>query len=64
MVALYTLFYNFCKIHKTLHVTPAMEAGLSETVRDFVWIGELIDARTPKSGSRGPYKKRTDENSN
>jgi IS1 family transposase len=57
MVALYTVFYNFCKIHKTLRVTPAMEAGLSETVRDFDWIIELIDASGPKPGPRGPYKK-------
>ncbi len=64
MVALYTVFYNFCKIHKTLRVTPAVEAGLSETVRDFAWIGELIDARAPKSGPRGPYKKSKDEKSN
>ena len=64
MVALHTVFYNFCKIHKTLRVTPAMEAGLTETVRDFAWIGELIDARAPKSGPRGPYKKHGDENSN
>ena len=28
MVALYTMFYNFCRIHKTLRVTPAMEAGV------------------------------------
>ena len=34
MVALYTVFYNFCRIHKTLRVTPAMEAGLSDTVHD------------------------------
>ena len=34
MVALYTVFYNYCRIHKTLRVTPAMEAGLSDTVRD------------------------------
>lgn len=58
MVALYTVFYNFCKIHKTLRVTPAMEAGLSDTVRDFEWIAELIEARAPKPGPRGPYKKR------
>jgi len=61
MVALYTVFYNFCRIHKTLRVTPAMEAGLSDTVRDMEWICELIDARAPKLGRRGPYKK---DNSN
>ena len=56
MVALYTVFYNFCKIHKTLRLTPAMEANLSSTVRNFEWIGELIDARAPKPGPRGQYK--------
>ena len=29
MVALYTVWYNFVRIHKTLRVTPAMAAGLS-----------------------------------
>lgn len=57
MVALYTVFYNFCKIHKSLRVTPAIEAGISDTVRDFEWIVGLIDARAPKPRPRGPYKK-------
>jgi IS1 family transposase len=40
MVALYFMHYNFCRVHKTLRVTPAMEAGLT----DHVWsLGELID---------------------
>jgi hypothetical protein len=29
-VALLAMFYNFCRIHKTLRVTPAMEAGVTE----------------------------------
>jgi IS1 family transposase len=29
MVALYFMHYNFCRIHKTLRVTPAMEAGIA-----------------------------------
>jgi len=38
MVALFFLYYNFCRVHSTLRVTPAMESGLS----DHVWtIGEL-----------------------
>jgi IS1 family transposase len=38
-VALHFTYYNFCKIHQTLRVTPAMEAGLS----DHVWsLEELI----------------------
>jgi IS1 family transposase len=57
-LSLYFVFYNFCRIHKTLRVTPAMQAGLSDTVRDMEWIVSLIDARAKKPGKRGPYKKR------
>jgi hypothetical protein len=28
---LWGAYYNFCRIHKTLRVTPAMEAGLNES---------------------------------
>jgi hypothetical protein len=32
------MYYNFCRVHQTLRVTPAMEAGII----DHVWsIGEL-----------------------
>ena len=31
-VALHFMYYNFGRIHKTLRVTPAMEAGVSEHV--------------------------------
>ena len=57
-LSLYFVFYNFCRIHKTLRVTPAMQAGISDTVRDMEWIVGLIDARAKKPGKRGPYKKR------
>ena len=57
-VALYTVWFNFCRIHKTLRVTPAMASGLSDTVRDVDWIAGLVEARDPKPGPRGPYKKR------
>ena len=60
MVALYTVWYNFVRVHKTLRVTPAMEVGLSDTLRDMEWIVGLIDARAPKPGPRGPYKKRAE----
>jgi len=58
MVALYTVFYNFCKIHKTLKVTPAQESGLADEVRDFEWIVGLIDLNKPAPKKRGPYKKK------
>lgn len=54
MVALYALYYNFCRIHGTLKVTPAMEAGLSDTVRDLEWIVGLIDANAPMPNKPGP----------
>lgn len=39
-VSLYFMHYNFCRIHSTLRVTPAMQAG----VADHVWsIEEIID---------------------
>jgi len=39
MVALYFMYYNFGRIHQTLRVTPAMEAGIA----DHVWsIEEII----------------------
>ncbi len=38
MVALHFLYYNFGRVHKTLRVTPAMEAGLG----DHVWMLEEI----------------------
>ena len=51
---LYFLHYNFCRVHKTLRVTPAMEAGIESTVRDTEWIIDLIDANAPKPNKPGP----------
>ena len=62
MVSLYTLHYNFCRIHKTLKVTPAMEAGLTGELRDMEWIVSLIDARTPTPNRPKTYRKRPNSN--
>ena len=43
-VALYFMFYNFSRIHQTLRVTPAMEAGISDHVWSLEEIVGLIDA--------------------
>ena len=58
MVALYTVWYNFIRIHKTLSCTPAMEAGLSDRVWDMEDLVRIMNERAPKPGPRGPYKKR------
>ena len=57
MVAIYTVFYNFVRIHKTLKVTPAIEAGLTESVVEWVDNLEVMDAVTSPQ-KRGPYKKK------
>jgi hypothetical protein len=55
-VALHFMHYNFCRIHKTLRITPAMEAGVSDHIWSIEEIAALLPA--PTFGPRGPYKKR------
>jgi IS1 family transposase len=43
MVALYTVWYNWMKVHKSLRVTPAMQAGLADRVFDMSDLVELIE---------------------
>ena len=43
-VALHFMHYNFCRVHKTLRVTPAMQAGLT----DHIWTIEELCALLPK----------------
>src|SRR5206468_2249756 len=43
MVAIYTVWYNWIRPHKTLKQTPAMAAGLTDRAWDFAEIVELID---------------------
>ena len=67
MCSLYTVHFNFCRIHKTLRVTPAMEAGLTNELRDIEWIVGLIDAYLPPPRKPGPqpgtrYTKRQKSN--
>jgi IS1 family transposase len=58
MVALYTVWYNYVKQHKSLKgLSPAMAAGISDTLWSVTDLAEMIDAAAPKPGKRGPYKK-------
>ena len=50
MLAIHFMHYNFCRVHQSLRVTPAMEAkiktneGKEKALADHVWeIGEIID---------------------
>jgi IS1 family transposase len=52
MVALYALWYNFVRIHKTLRTSPAMAAGIEKRLWSMEDVVALIDARPEKvSGS-------------
>lgn len=42
-IAIHYMFYNFGRIHKTLRVTPAMEAGVSDHVWTLEEIAQLAD---------------------
>jgi IS1 family transposase len=57
-LALYFVFYNFVRIHKTLRVTPAMAAGISDRLWSMDDIVALIDAAEGEPRKRGPYKAR------
>ena len=61
-VALHFMHYNYARIHKTLRVTPAMQAGIS----DHVWSLEEIAALVPEpvAKKRGSYKPRQSTISN
>lgn len=58
-LALYFCFYNFCRIHKSLRVTPAMAAGIADQLWTLDDIVAKIDEMAPAPKPRGPYKKRT-----
>jgi hypothetical protein len=45
MVALYALWYNFGRIHKTLRVTPAMAAGIESRLWSMEDVVRLIQER-------------------
>jgi hypothetical protein len=56
-VALHFMHYNFCRVHQTLRVTPAMEAGIA----DHVWTVEelVLIMQEPVAKKRGTYKPRS-----
>jgi IS1 family transposase len=57
-LALYFAFYNFVRIHKTLRMTPAMAAGVTDKLWSMEDIANRIEAGQAKPMKRGPYKKR------
>jgi hypothetical protein len=58
MVALYTVWYNFVRMHKTLRCSPAMASGLSDRLWDMTDTVALIDARAEAPKRPTVYKVR------
>lgn len=59
MLAIYFMYYNFCRVHQTLRVTPAMESGIA----NHVWeVAELIALLEPKSVLDGLIQNTVDSN--
>ena len=44
-IALHFMYYNFCRIHQTLRVTPAMAAGVTGRLWSIQDIAAMADAR-------------------
>ncbi len=57
-LALYFVFYNFTRIHKTLRMSPAMAAGITDRLWSLEDVIARIDADAPAPAKRGPYRKR------
>jgi IS1 family transposase len=44
-ICLHYMHYNFCRIHKSLRITPAMAAGVTDRVWDIADIADLIESK-------------------
>ena len=58
MVSLHFMHYNFSRIHKTLRVTPAMQAGVTDRLWSIEDIVDLVDARAEPPKRPATYRKR------
>ena len=48
-VAIWFMYYNFCRVHQTLRITPAMEAGISNHVWTIEELCTLLPAPSPSA---------------
>jgi IS1 family transposase len=58
MVSLHFMHYNFCRIHKSLRITPAMAACVTERLWSIEDIVDLLDAAQGQPKKRGTYRPR------
>ena len=56
-VALFYVWYNWCRRHATTRVTPAQAAGLTDEWYDAEWLAGVVEAYLPKPAKPGPKPK-------
>lgn len=56
-VALHYLYYNFCRVHQSLDITPAMAAGVTQHRYNIGWIVEQVARQRPKPNRPKTYRK-------
>lgn len=59
-ISLHFAYYNFVRIHKTLRMSPAMAAGVTDRLWEMTDLVAIVDAVEAAPKKRGPYKKRSD----
>lgn len=57
MIALYTVWYNFVKMHRTLKMTPALAAGVTDTLWSMKELVALVDAFDAAQPRKRPGRK-------
>jgi hypothetical protein len=56
-LALHYMHYNFCRVHQTLRVTPAMEAGIADHVWEIEELVALVETEERQAIARGELKR-------
>lgn len=57
-VALHFVHYNFCRIHQSIEITPAMAAGVTDHLYDMEWIVDCVAKLEPKPSRPNCYRPR------
>ena len=52
-ISLHFMYYNFCRIHQTLRVTPAMAAQITDRAWDVEDIVRLLEAEETEQEEQG-----------
>lgn len=58
-VALHFMYYNFCRIHQSLRVTPAMAANVTDKLWSIDDIIDLLDNKTQNEKILGVFSKKS-----